>query len=283
MEQTSKKSKIAIFNYDNYRNYLKDIFEDYKNNYPFFSHRYFSKKAGFSSSNFALLVISGKRNLSKESVLKFSAFFKLNTNEHDYFENLVFFNQSKTLDEKNYYFTKISSQKKYKEVRKLEKLEFDYFNKWYIPVIREMIDLKNFKNDPEWISRKINPKIKLSEAKEAIEILLKLNLIIEKDKKLFKVDKSITTGEEIRNIALKNLHKQLINLAGESIERFLPEKRDISALTLSVTSQQFLEIKKRIIAFRKEILELVTSDSDSDLIYQLNLQLFPLADTGNND
>jgi len=67
-----KMKQVTIFEYDNYRAYLRDLYKFYKETKPHFSYRYFPQKAGFRSPNFLQLVIEGKRNLSPESIEKFT-------------------------------------------------------------------------------------------------------------------------------------------------------------------------------------------------------------------
>ena len=58
-----------IFRYADYRSFLRDYFVSQKKAIPGFSYRLFAQKAGFASPAFFKLVVDGKKNLSKESVL----------------------------------------------------------------------------------------------------------------------------------------------------------------------------------------------------------------------
>ena len=60
-----------IFEYADYREYLKDYYEHSKDTKDNFSYRYFAQKAGFASSNFLYLIIHGKRNLTKDYIPNF--------------------------------------------------------------------------------------------------------------------------------------------------------------------------------------------------------------------
>src|ERR1700678_2834375 len=91
-----------VFEYDDYRDLLKDLFSSYKAKDSKFSHRFFSRIAGFKSPNFLIKVMQGKSNLSEESIEKFVKGFKLNSQEGKFFKNLVLLNQAKTLEEKDF-------------------------------------------------------------------------------------------------------------------------------------------------------------------------------------
>ena len=52
-----------IYNFSDYRDFLKDRYRQLKEADPVFSFRHFSKQAGFGSPNYLKLVMDGKRNL----------------------------------------------------------------------------------------------------------------------------------------------------------------------------------------------------------------------------
>ncbi|MBD3316782.1 MAG: TIGR02147 family protein [Chitinivibrionales bacterium] len=133
-----------LFEHMNYREYLADYYAEKKARRACYSYRLFSRKAGFASPNFLKLVIEGQRNLSKDSVFKFSKALGFNKREAEYFENLVFFNQSKTLEEKNAYLSNLMRFRGRVDPAKIERSEYAYFSQWYHPVIRELIASVDF-------------------------------------------------------------------------------------------------------------------------------------------
>jgi uncharacterized protein (TIGR02147 family) len=141
------KAMVRILDYMNYREYLRDFFKEKKRELRFYSYRLFSLKAGLRSPNFLKLVIKGERNLSKQSVYKFSKALSLSKKETDYFENLIFFNQSKTLDEKNFFLSRIMEYRDSCDPCKIEETEYDDYSHWYNPVIRELVGTADFKGD----------------------------------------------------------------------------------------------------------------------------------------
>src|SRR5687767_5975132 len=97
------KFKKSVFEYDNYRVFLKDVYEHARKLDKKYSYRYFAKIAGFQTSNFMMLVIKGQRNLTKDSAEKFAKGLKLSKEEKEFFKNLVFFNQASNHEEKSHY------------------------------------------------------------------------------------------------------------------------------------------------------------------------------------
>ncbi len=267
-----------LFEYMNFRDFLRDFYEHKRQEHSFYSYRLFSQKAGFSSPNFLKLVIDGKRNLSKESVFKCMRALNLTKPETDYFENLVFFNQSQTLDEKNAYLAKLLKHRKKSEPGRIEESEFEYYSAWYHPVIRELATAKDFRDDFRALGKMIIPAISGDEVQKSVQLLLKLGYIVRSEQGGYeKTSLSLSTGPQVRSVAVANYHKEMLRLASESIERIPAGRRDISSLTLSVSDETYAMLKEKIVAFRRELLSIAEAQPRADIVAQVNIQLFPLS------
>jgi uncharacterized protein (TIGR02147 family) len=66
---------VNVFDFIDYREYLKAYFEDRKASDPKFSHRWLAGRLDLSTSNFILLVMQGKRNLNAGLCLRISEVF----------------------------------------------------------------------------------------------------------------------------------------------------------------------------------------------------------------
>ena len=270
-------TRPVVFEFFDFRMFLQKIFAYKKAANKKYSYRCFAGKAGFASPNFLKLVMDGNRNLTSASIAKIAKGFGLKKKEREYFENLVFMNQAADHDEKNHYYLKMIAAKGSREARKIEKAAYEYFSKWYFPAIRELATFGNGKNSPEQIASALHPVIKANEAEKALQTLSSLGLIKKtKDGRWEQADKIIITGPEVRSFLITTYHLEMIRLAGEAIDRYPAEKRDISALTLGVKKERLGEIKKKIITFKQELLELFSTDEDPDQVLQVNVQAFPL-------
>ncbi len=272
-----------IFNYLDYREYLSDFYQAKKDEHSFFSYRLLSQRAGFKSPNFIKLVTTGKRNLSKDSVFKVAKALKLNKGETEYFENLIFFNQSSTLEEKNYYLSKLMKYRKKIEPYKIEESHYRYYSDWFNPVIRELAVSMDFKDNYSELAKAVVPSITETEAEKSVNLLLKMGFIEKRDEGGYvKTQKTITTGPQVKSVAVANYHKEMMNLASESIGRFSSEERDVTSLTVNVSDETSEIIKKRISELRREILSLADSDDNAGRVMQVNFQVFPLSERYNN-
>ncbi len=260
-----------------YREYLRAYYEAAKANMPAFSYRYFSRKAGFTSPNFLKLVIEGKRNISADSVERFAVALKLSESERRFFGDLVAFNQATSAQEKNKAFERVSASRRFRKARRLEHGYFMYLSRWYYPAIREMVARADFIEDPAWIAGQLLPPIAPRQAQEGLEMLLELGLLSRDEcGKLHRGEASVTTGHEVRSLAIVNYHRQMLERASESIELVSREHRDISALTVCIAPERVADFKARIHAFWEVLMELGDSDERPTRVYQLNMQFFPL-------
>ncbi|MBD3420148.1 MAG: TIGR02147 family protein [Chitinivibrionales bacterium] len=269
----------SLFEYLNYRDYLCDFYHEKKKEHRFYSYRLFSQKAGFKSPNFLKLVIDGQRNLTKESVFKFCKALGLKKKECEYFENLVFFNQSKTLEEKNVYLNIMMKYRKKADPRKIERSEYEYYSAWYHPVIRELATSADFHDDFAKLAQATIPAITEAEARNSVNILCELGFVRRVKGTYVKAAASLSTGAQVASVAIANYHKAMMRLASESIERFGASQRDITSVTLNISSTTRQALVEKLAQFRRELLELAESDQNPDNVVQLNFQLFALSHT----
>lgn len=269
---------VVIFEYDNYRVFLKELYTSLKQTKPQFSYRYFSQKAGFRSPNFLQLVIEGKRNLSAESIEKFIHALKLNRREGDYFRILVHLNQAKTIDERKLYAEQLMRFGTFRYIYPLRREQFRYYADWYNLPVRELTALPGFSEEPEWIARSLIPPISPQQARKSVDLLLQLGLL-ERDPsgRLVQTDAFVSTGDEVTAASVVHYHREMIRKGTEAIERFEPAERDISAVTMALSDKGFREVKALVQRFRKEVLAIANQDDQPQDVYQLNFQLFPLA------
>ena len=270
-------SKVNLFHYLDYREYLRDWYQEAKAKHSGFSYRAFAKKAGFQSPNFLQLVIDGKRNLTQASLSKVAKGLGLNKQEAEFFENLVWFTQAKTHGEKDRRYRDLLQSRKFSTVKPMEKEQYEFYSTWYHPVVRELVLSKEFDGTPEWLSAKIHPAITPQQAAKSLELLEKLHFLKKgKNGKYQQTSSVVSTGAEVKSLTLMNYHQGLLELSRDLLEELAPSDRDISAMTLGVDKDRLPQLKREIQEFRQRILKLVSLDNQPDEVVQLNVQLFPL-------
>lgn len=271
------KQKIDLFTYLDYREFLKDWFVWVKKRKSSYSFRVFAKKADLKSHNTVRMVLTGERNLSAESISKFAKALNLNKQETEFFGILVLFNQAKNIEEKNYYHKKLTQCRKYRKLKPLEKDQNKFFSSWVHPIVREMITLESFDGTPQWIAKHVGPPITTQQAQESLDLLERLNLIKKtKSNKWKQTDTIITTGAEVSSLMALTYHQNLLKMIAEQFPEIEPENRDISAINCSVSRSLIPKIKKKIQAFRQEILKMISTDNHSEEALVLSIHLMPM-------
>lgn len=276
--------KIVVFGYTNYRTYLRDLFEAIRRESPEFSFRSFSRIAGFGSPSFLKLAIDGKRNLSAASVEKVVRALKFNQPEAEFFRNLVQLNQAKGIEQKDHFARQLLKSRAYRQQHPLTEAQHRYYSRWFLVPLRELIRTQAFREDPAWIARALQPPITPTEARVGLETLLELGLVTRgADGRLAQADAHVSTGDEVASATVSRFHQEMIRKGSEAIELHARERRDISALTVSVSEAKAAEIKVLLQKFRKELVALVATEESPANVFQLNLQFFPLSDTAAAD
>ncbi len=268
----------SVYEYVDYRAFMRDHFAASKAALPQYSFRYLARKAGFTSSNFLKLVMDGARNLGPQAIEKVARAMKLDAHGAEFFAQLVALNQAQTVAERNRAFERVAANRRFRAARKLDGPLFEYLTRWYYPAIRELAARSDFVDDPAWIAAQVQPPIEARQAKAALETLLKLGLLVRAtDGKVERGDASLTTGHEVRSVVIPAYHLQMIEQAAKAVERVRPEERDVSALTVCIRESSLADLKAKIHRFREEMMDRCDSEEAPERVYQLCIQLFPLS------
>lgn len=268
---------MNVYAYYNYRKYLQDYYEYRKSVQKYFSYRSFAKKAGYSSSGFYLDLIRGRKSLTPQMVPKFIAALGLNEREGRYFQLMVDFTHATSASSKQQIFDQMSSLLP-RTVKTLTKNQQEYYSKWYYVAVREalaVLDISD-KNIQE-LALFLNPKISLPQAKQAIQLLKDLGLIELTDGYYRSINKTISSGRDIAPLFVHQFQKQMIDLGKDALDHYSTERRNVSCTTMSVSAEGLERIIRKIDMFRKEVLDIVRSDSGESMICELNVQFFPLS------
>jgi uncharacterized protein (TIGR02147 family) len=272
---------LTVYDYTNYRSFLKDKFRELKQKNPSLSYRSFNRLAGIKSSGFLKLVIDGKRNLADEGISMLAQGFRLGEAERRYFELLVKFNQAKNPEEKNRIFRELSQNRRFIAAKPLTAAQYHLFSNWYYVAILEMIriETKEVRNIA-WLRTHLNPPVPLKEIKRAVAELKQLDLLEErKNGELFRKEAMLSTEDEVRSISVANFHVQMSKMAGRAVMKEKASDREFSALTIVTSQKSFQKAKLEIQNFRKKlhsILEQEESEAKS-FVAQINFQLFKLS------
>ena len=265
-----------ILEYTNYRQYIADYYADKKAKSAF-TWQEFAALAGFSSPVYLKYVSEGRFNLSEAAADRMGRLMHLADYEREFLVEMVRFDHAKTDAEKRAAFSKMVSIGEAHKAKVVDAESFRFFEDWKKPVLRELAPAMPGAK-PLALAHACRPKISASEVSESLNFLVKANLLQKnEDGSYTQTDKVVTTGPmEFTPLAIRGLHRQMGELALEAIEGVSQDERHFSGLTLGVTHAAYEKIVKRIAEFRKEIIAIATEEPETDEVYRLNMQFFPV-------
>jgi uncharacterized protein (TIGR02147 family) len=264
--------------YTNYRQYLSDLYNHKKKSSCYFSYRQFCKRAGLKSPSVYREVVSGKRNLTTATIAAFIKGLGFSERDGRFFENLVLFNQAKSEEAKKKFLAVLSGLRYHKPQKLIPVHLYDYYDKWYNPVVRELAVAMAWNDDFSLLAKSVNPPIKTSEARESVSLLLHLGFLKKRENGAYcQADPDITTGAEVNSLAVRGVNREYARLGLEAIDRFPPADRDISSVIMAVPRSRLAEFKQEIVDFRRRIVSLAGDEAAKpDSFYSLVVEFFPV-------
>jgi uncharacterized protein (TIGR02147 family) len=272
----------SIYEYLDYRLYLRDYYEDQKRTDPGFSYRIWAERAGFKARDFILRVMRRESRLSGESADALAKAMKLSSAESRYFKEMVRYNQAKTFMEQELCYSRLRRQHlRFKSRSAGRVLTYDYFefySEWYHAAIRSLINSYGFDGDYEWLARSVYPAISTSKARKSVALLEKLGLIQRDASGAYHItDADITTGDEVRSSALRRFYGTGMKLMANALDKLSMDRRNISGMTVGISESTYHKIIEKIKTFRQEIAFLAKEEKTPDRVYQVNFHVFPLS------
>lgn len=268
-----------VFEYLDYREFLREYYDSRKAFNPAYSLRAFSDKIGFKAKDFISRVMQGTKNLSEQSAQKVAFGLRLGKSETEFFCALVQFNQADNSEDRDRAFGKMQEVLKIVNFAESQHLmahyQYQVYSDWRHLVVRSLIGMYGFSGDYKELGARVHPKISASAAQESVELLESCGLIEKDEAGNYKLSQNaITTGNSTSKTALRGFHQKSLKLAADSIDRDAPNTRNVSGLTLGISKDGYDRIVERINAFRKEIALLAEEDPGADLAYQMEICLF---------
>jgi uncharacterized protein (TIGR02147 family) len=271
---------VNLFEYLDYRVFLRDYISAKKKENRYFSERMIASRLD-CNPGFFNRVLKAKRNLSSHYVLKLGAFLKLSAKQKHYFELLVNYNQAKKQIEKDHFFHQLDIFRSSK-VKQTLAAQHALYSQWFYVVLRELIGFVPCKDSTDETCRNLakyfEPKVPIEQLRAALVTLEQLGLLSRKSNGAFVVkERFITSGADIPQVIINRVLMQFMDLARLAIDKIPKQKRSLSTLTVSVSEKGYEKIREKLDQCRGEILSMVgEEDEDIDRVYHLNLHFFPV-------
>lgn len=273
------RNKINIFDYSDYRKFLREFYEVEKSLDPTFSYRVFATAVNMDAS-LLLKILQGKRHVSPKCVESFIEFFRFKEGKAEYFREMVAYGKAKSDEQVRHHFEALQKMRPL-ACRELDEARYRYFQQWFYPMIRSALDVFDYRGpqDAASLGDSCVPKLTATQVQGAVDALLQLGLAQKrKDGRIVPTEAHIKTKERWFSASISEYQQNIADLARRSIAETPREERDISTLTMALDSTQIQKIRDILAETRKSIVKVVNDMPSKicDSVYQLNFQLFPM-------
>lgn len=158
-----------VFDFEDYREYLRAWFRFRKSGARGYSFGVFAKRAGTSSRSHLKLVMDGRRNLGPAMVERYVHGLSLAGEEARCFRALVRWCQARTEVERETARGDLHRIRTLHGTRRLEAGEAEgLIRQWEAMMVLSMTTLKGFRPDPAWIVRRTRGRISREGARAAV-------------------------------------------------------------------------------------------------------------------
>lgn len=255
-----------ITNYSNYKEYLKDIYQEKSHVQHGFSFSVWAKSINISSPSTLSMVVNGKRHPSKALTQKLSDYLELDENEKSFFEGLIQLQKSKV----NSPHLTIHLNENKKEIQSDKFYDISTF------IIRELLNNKVIGDPVTYISEHLSSKLPKDEIESKLLFLI--------GKGLLKVEGNLYTScgnifEQISSSkeGIIGFHESAMKSSTAALEKVNFNQRAFHSSILSVKKEKLLKAKEMIQDFQHQMTEFLEDETQAgDQVMILNLNLYPV-------
>lgn len=256
-----------------YRQWLRQVYEERKSRDAFFSYRFLAEKVGMDHS-LLIKVLQGERHLAESSLDAWVSYLKLDTREEEYFRTLLQFAKARSARERTQALDRLIAQQGVR-LTALERDQWEYFRDWRHVALRGVIGLDG-RLDAAMAGARLDPAMGPKDAQAAMDLLERLKLIRrEPDGRWALTDDFVEAGG-IAPTAVREHQKEMLRLAGESIDRHPPEIRQVSSATFTLSLEDLEEVRRRVRSLRDSLLRMSSESKDPEHVFQFEAVVFPL-------
>ncbi len=266
----------VIFHYLDFREFCADMFVYLKSKRASYSHRNFAQRAGLKAPNAFKRVVDGSYGLPPKTALKFAKGLGLTSNETTYFVHLCAANQAADTKVRARHERKMVLSRKRHEQASDETDGYEYLKSWYLVAIRELLQMPEAPQTAAAIAKALYPTITEKQAKDGLEVLLRLGLVTKTKAGLRATSDAYVTPSQVSSMAVRQFNYQSLSLALDAMDELPLEERQYGTLTLAVSSSQKQKILARLREVQQQILnELHESDEPSTEVMHVGFYAIP--------
>lgn len=267
---------VNLYQYTDYRAYLRDWLVEAKESFPAMSYRYMASRLGLDPG-FLVHIFHGQKHLAEKHVPGLVKLLKLNAKDAEYLRRLVSFGKAKGEADISRRFLELMEMRE-SRVREVSSREHRYYAHWYVPAIRCLLAAIEFRGDWNELAKKLCPAIRPEEARSAVELLEVLGMVRRRADGVWEtLDAHLSSGDVWTGHAVRGFQKQTLQLALDALDGMPKERREISTLTFAIPAQEMPALNEMVRDFRARLARWALASQDADQVFQMNIQIFPVS------
>lgn len=286
-EATTDPMVPVLASYTDFRQYLKDFY-DYKRKQTQdsirpYNYATFAAAADIKSPNYLKLIIEGQRNLSDVMAKKFSKALSLSKEETEEFVALVRYGQSEDPIDRNRNLKALADHRVRQQMKSGEIKEETWAKvpSWVTWVLYALVDQKGAQFNVDQLFQLLKGKVRPEEIRRCLGRLIQSGeLTMDLDTGEIRKGRELMAGSEsVPPELVRKLQAELIYLGLESLFQEDPQDREVGAMTVALTEEEYGQLKFELRQLRKRWQKDVAvkrHTNKGDRVFQLNVQLFPL-------
>jgi uncharacterized protein (TIGR02147 family) len=170
------------------------------------------------------------------------------------------------------------------DLRKLSASVYLFLSKWWIPVVRALIEMNGGHAEVPLLVKQISPTVSEDQVREAITVLKDLKLItpLASERYAATTANFTSAGSTTKTAAIRSYQNQLLSLAQDSLIAVEPAKRNISSLLVGVDDDCFADMNEMTLEFRRQVQRRAAEVKKATRAMQFVFALYPVADLSND-
>lgn len=235
-----------------------------------------SKKSGLSISNISM-ILNKQRPLTEKSFQKLAPSLHLTADEKEYLNHLRIIDQNEEQSVRVESLNHIIKLAKSKSINSQDLKIFEYLTSWYKVAIFELVNLTEFQLDSAWIQKRLIKSISISEIEDSINFLQHHKFIGQTENgKWIQLKQDLNCQGGLYRLSLGEFHRQIFELAHASIEVVAREDRLIMGQTMSLSAEDFENLKLIIQEAVSKMNSVNKNQTDKTAVYHVEIAAFPM-------
>jgi uncharacterized protein (TIGR02147 family) len=266
-----------IFEYVDYRLFLKDQFEARKAADRKFSYREFADAIQIDTSNL-YKILNGQAHLPARCHSYAIEYLDLAGRSSEYFILLLTYARERRNSVKMEILERAMALREV-ACRQIDESQLEqYFGDWWVSAVRSFLEVNDGRAVPGEIASRLVPHVDEGDVARALEVLVAVGMVRKgASDRLVPVEAHVTASGEIKTRAVRHYQERILALASESVRRFEPRDRDISTITMSIDEKAATRIQEVLKECRRQVQIEVDEAKRPDRVMQLCMAFFPLA------